>query len=91
MNEVRDILKQALSARSVSAWGIADIQSISPLGEEYPAALSILTAYESPSHPDDEEAFFHTLEAVRSKTDHIVSETSLRASGRILFVIKLSL
>jgi len=76
MNKVRSALNHVLSAHFASAWGIADIRRVPSFGREYPSALSILMAYESPFHPDDELALFHTLEAVRSKTDHIVSETS---------------
>jgi len=75
-------LDTLLSRLSVSAWGVADIRDIHPFGDEYPRALSILLAYDTPFAPDDEEAFFHTLEEVRSRTDRVVAETSRFLTGR---------
>jgi len=76
MNQTYTALTRILSALPVSAWGIADIRRISPLGGGYPSALSILLAYDPPPRPDDEEAFFHILEDVRSRMFRITAEVS---------------
>jgi len=76
MNEFLSALDAALAALSVSKWGVADIRDIPPFGHEYPRALSLLLAYDTPFPPDDEAVFFHTLEEVKSLTDLAVLEVS---------------
>jgi len=76
MYELYNALDHTLTELSVSRWGVADIRDIPPFGDEYPRALSILLAYDTPFQPHDENAFFHTLETVKSNTEQIVSEAS---------------